>query len=164
MRTEAPVLAARQAHQRAVDFSLLAATIAVLVGGLVLELALEADSGAIATAAVFALAFAVIFLLGPRRLEVWPDRLVVVFALWRWRLPFETVADARKANLWSAIGYWGVRLSTAPAASIELRRVQSNVLTRPNLIISPEGCDEFLRVLQEAVRHSDGRVSDEKRH
>jgi hypothetical protein len=152
MRTEAPVLVARQANERAVDFGLLAATIAVLSVCLVLELALEAEGGAIVTGAVSAATFAGIFLLGPRRLEVWPDGLVIVFVLWRWRLPFETVAEARLARTRSAIGYWGVRLSTAPAASIEVRRVESNLLSRPNLIISPEGRDEFLGVLEEALR------------
>jgi hypothetical protein len=158
MRTEAPVLVARQANQRAVDFGLLAATIAVLSGCLLLELALDAEGGAIVTGAVFALTLAGIFLLGPRWLEVWPDCLVIVFALWRWRLPFETVAEARPANTWSAIGYWGVRLSTAPTASIEVRRVESNVLRRPNLIISPESRDEFLGVLEEALRDFKGQA------
>jgi hypothetical protein len=157
MRTEAPVLVARQANQRAVDFGLLAATIAVLSGCLLLELALEAEGGAIETGAVFALTLAGIFLLGPRRLEVWPDRLVIVFVLWRWRLAFETVAEARPARTWSAIGYWGVRLSTGPAASIEVRRVQANLLRRPNLIISPEGRDEFLYVMHEAMRDFERR-------
>jgi hypothetical protein len=151
MRTEAPVLVARQANQRAVDFGLLAATIAVLSGCLLLELALDAEGGAIVTGAVFALTLAGIFLLGPRWLEVWPDRLVIVFTPWRWRLPFETVAGARQANTWSAFGYWGVRLSTAPAASIEVRRVESSLLSRPNLIISPEGRDEFVSALQQAM-------------
>jgi hypothetical protein len=158
MRTEVPVLMARQAHQRGVDVSLLAATIIVLLTGLVLEIALEASGGAIATAAVFALTFAVIFLLVPRQLEVWPDGLLIVFVRWRWCVPFETLADARPARAWSASGYWGVRLSTAPAASIEVRRVKANLLTRPNLIISPEGRDEFLPALQGALRDFERRA------
>jgi hypothetical protein len=102
MRSEMPLMA-RQAHQRAVDVSLLAATIAVMSGGAVLEIVLEAESGAIVTAVVFALTFAVIFLVVPRRLAVWPDRLALVFALWRWRVPFETVVEARPASTLSAI-------------------------------------------------------------
>jgi hypothetical protein len=152
MRIQTPLLAARQAHQRVMDAALLAATVIALFAGLVLELALDAEGGWFVTAGLLALTFAVIFLVVPRRLEVGPDSLVIVFALWRWRLPFETVVDVRPANTWSAIGYWGVRLSTAPAASIEVRRVESSLLSRPNLIISPEARDEFLRVLEEALR------------
>jgi hypothetical protein len=152
MRIQTPLLAARQAHQRLMDAALLAAAVVALLAGLVLELALDAEGGWLVTGGLLTLTFAVIFLVVPRRLEVWPDCLVIVFALWRWQLPFETVAAARQANTWSAFGYWGVRLSTAPKASIELRRLESNLLSRPNLIISPEGRDEFLGVLEETLR------------
>jgi hypothetical protein len=50
-----------------------------------------------------------------------------------------------------AFGYWGVRFATAPTQSVEVRRVRRNLLRRPNLIISPEGREEFLRVLQQAL-------------
>jgi hypothetical protein len=158
MRIQTALLAARQAHQGAMDAGLLAAAVVVLFGGVLLEFAVDAEGGWFVTGGLLALTFAVIFLVVPRRLEVWPDRLVIVFALWRWRLPFETVAEARQANTWSAFGYWGVRLSTAPTASIELRRAESNLLGRPNLIISPEGRDEFLSASQQALQSFNTRA------
>jgi hypothetical protein len=151
METQTPLLVAQQANRRTLDAGLLAAAVVVLFGGILLDLAFDAQGGWFVTAGLLALTFAVIFLVVPRRLEVWPDRLVIVFTPWRWRLPFETVAGARQANTWSAFGYWGVRLSTAPAASIEVRRVESSLLSRPNLIISPEGRDEFVSALQQAM-------------
>jgi hypothetical protein len=158
MQAQTLVLMAQQAHRRTMDAGLLAAAVFALFGGILLDSAFDAEGGWSVTGGLLALTFAIIFLVVPRRLEVWPDRLVMVFALWRWRLPFETVAEARPANTWSAIGYWGVRLSTAPTASIELRRVQSNFLRRPNLIISPEGRDKFLSALQQALADFKARV------
>jgi hypothetical protein len=68
------------------------------------------------------------------------------------------LAEARPGRTLSAIGYWGLRLSTAPTASIEVRRVESSLLRRPNLIISPEGREEFLRAFQEALRDFEARA------
>jgi hypothetical protein len=76
--------------------------------------------------------------------------LAIAFLFGRWQIPLDTIAEVRKAETWKAFGYLGVRFATSPGASLEVRRVDSR-LTRPNMIISPEQPDEFLRVLSQLV-------------
>ena len=113
-------------------------------------------TGLIVTAVALALTFAVIGLVLPRRYEVWPDHLTVVLPLWAWRLPVETIAEVRRAEVWKAFGYIGVRFTTAPSASVEVRRVKAGP-SRPNVILSPVDRDEFIRVLASRLEARAGR-------
>jgi hypothetical protein len=128
----------------------------LLAFGLLAILTRVEDSELLVTGILLLASCALVFFIVPVRYEIWSDRLAIVFPLARWQIPLDTVAEARKAELWKAFGYFGVRFATSPAASIEIRRVASR-LTRPNIIISPQEPGEFLRViarLLEADRES----------
>jgi hypothetical protein len=126
-------------------------TLAILVAGASIELVADAGGGGLAIGVVSAATLTLVFLLIPRRYEVWPNRLVLVFLWRRWQIPFESLEEARPANPLFGYGYLGLRFATAPSQSVEVRRVRSNLFRRPNLIISPGGREEFLRVLQQAL-------------
>ncbi len=83
----------------------------------------------------------------PRKYEVYDDRLVLVFALWRWNISIDSIEQARPASWWKSYGYFGVRFATAPGKAVELRRRGGSSLSRPNLIISPEDREFFLTEL-----------------
>lgn len=151
MRLNEPLLTTPQSHQRGVDLTLLLATIGSVVAGVGVELALEARGGGLAIGVASALTFGLLYLLIPRRYEVFADRMAVVFVWRRWEIPYETIESVRAAAQLYAYAYIGVRFATAPSQSVEVRRVRSSLLRRPNLIISPQGRDEFVRVLQQAL-------------
>jgi hypothetical protein len=87
----------------------------------------------------------------PRRYEVYDDRLVLVFGLWRWNIGMDSIEVAREAKPMQPYGYNGVRFATKPSQAIELRRLNSNLFTRPNMIISPEDRSLFLVELNTAL-------------
>ena len=102
------------------------------------------------TTAGFALTIGLIVAILPRRYEVWPDRLSLVFPLWRWNIPFDTVGAVRKAVWWEAYAGMGMRFATSPGQAIVVERHQPH-LTRPNLVISPEDREELILRLQSAL-------------
>ena len=95
---------------------------------------------------------ALIWLILPRRYEVWRDRLELVFPAWRWRIAFESIEVVREARPFEAYAFLGVRFATAPSQTVTVLRHNANMLRRPNLVISPEDRETFLRHLQRAMR------------
>ena len=87
----------------------------------------------------------------PRTYEVYDDRLVLVFGFSRWNIGMDSIEVAREAKPHQAYAYNGVRFATKPGEAIELRRVNSNLFTRPNLIISPDDRSTFLVELNTAL-------------
>src|SRR3954453_9210044 len=60
-----------------------------------------------------AIPIAVIWMVLPRRFEVWRDRLVIVFpVLFRWSLPFDTIERVEVAKWWHAYGFMGARFAS----------------------------------------------------
>lgn len=93
----------------------------------------------------------------PRRYEVWAAHLAVCSPFRRWRLPYETVAEARVARWWQPYVFMGVQLVSSPRNAIVLLRRDSHWLLRPNVIISPQDRSTFLPALQDALgRHNGG--------
>jgi hypothetical protein len=93
-----------------------------------------------------------IWLLLPRRFEVWPDRLVIVFPLRvRWSLPFETIAEVKPAKWWHAYAFMGVRFASNPALSVDIMRVAPSVWKRPNIVVSPDQRAEFIEPVNAAL-------------
>jgi hypothetical protein len=101
---------------------------------------------------------AIIWMLLPRRFEVWPDRIVIVFpVLFRWNLPFDSIESVDLAKWWHAYAFMGTRLASSPGSSVDIVRRRHNVLTRPNIVISPEHREEFVERANEALeRHRPG--------
>jgi len=85
-----------------------------------------------------------IWLILPSRYEIYDDRLVIAFKLWRWNIGLDSIELVREADSWQSYAYIGIRFSTKPSEAIELRRVGSNLFRRPNLIISPDDRSIFL--------------------
>jgi hypothetical protein len=115
-----------------------AGILVVFVGG-VLSLIVPEDGIAAVwiTMALVLVTMGLIWLIVPRRYEVLPDRLRIVFRAFRWDVRYDTVRDARPAAKWMAYGYWGMRFATSPGNTVEVRRVSPRLFGRPNLIITP---------------------------
>lgn len=93
-----------------------------------------------------------IWLILPRRYEVWPDHLRIVFPVWRWDIPFDTISAVKPARWWATYGYNGVRFATSPGSAIEVRRRDARLFGRPNIIISPADRDGFIHACERAAR------------
>jgi len=101
------------------------------------------------------LPLALVWLLLPRRFEIWRDRLVIVFpVLVRWNLPFDTIESVEVARWWHPYAFMGVRVASSPGKSVDIMRREPNMLRRPNIVISPENRDGFMERFNEAIdRH-----------
>ena len=88
----------------------------------------------------------------PRRYEVWPDRLRIVFPIRGWDIRYEGIETVRAGRWYEAYGFAGLRFATAPSQTVTVLRHNANLLTHPNLVISPADRDEFLRQLERAMR------------
>ncbi len=120
-------------------------TIALGIAGTLLS----ADLAGVWVSVAIALStFALIWLVLPRRYEIWPERLRIVFPVWRWDIGFDTVASAHAASWWQPFGYAGLRFATAPGQAIVVERRGPNLLWRPNLVISPADRATFLDQLR----------------
>jgi hypothetical protein len=110
---------------------------------------LSAQTAGVWVSVAIALAsFALIWLVLPRRYEIWPGRIRIVFPVGRWDISFDTVASARAARWWQPFAYAGFRFATAPGQTIVVERHAPNLLWRPNLVISPEDRAAFLDQLR----------------
>jgi hypothetical protein len=128
--------------------AVLAALTAILLGVGVLTLVLLPDAAGIWVLLLsLAPVAAMLWLILPRRYEVWPDSLRIVFPLWRWRIGFDTLERAEPAKAWQPYGFWGLRFVTSPGQAVTVYRKHSRLLGRPNLVISPDSRDEFLAQL-----------------
>ncbi len=85
--------------------------------------------------AVYALIWAIL----PRRYEVWPDRLRIVFPLFGWNIDYAGIETVRPGQWYEAYGFMGVRFATAPSQTVTILRHNANLITHPNLVISPAG-------------------------
>jgi hypothetical protein len=106
----------------------------------------------ILTMAILVDSVAVVWLILPKRYEIWPDSVRLVFPLWGWDVRFETIESLRPSSWWEAYGFMGVRFATHPAQAIVVLRRNMNILTRPHLVISPADRDIFMRELEKAMR------------
>jgi hypothetical protein len=110
---------------------------------------LSADRTGVWRSVAIALAsFALVWLVLPRRYEIWPERLRIVFPVGRWDIGFDTVASTHAARWWQPFAYVGFRFATAPGQAIVVERHEPNLLRRPNLVISPEDRASFLDQLR----------------
>ena len=124
-------------------------TIVSLAGCIVLA-AVEPEKweGAAITAVALLLTYAFVWAVLPTRYELSRNHLGIVFPWKTWRVALDSVEWVRAGNWWEAYGYWGMRFATSPGQSLVIRRKHPNLLTRPNLVISPRDRDEFLRALE----------------
>ena len=134
---------------------LLNAIIALLLRmAVVIAVGLLAFVSALSAAITFAsiATFALIWLILPRRYEVWPDHLRLVFPAWGWDLPYEGIETVRAGRWYEAYGFAGVRFAMAPSQTVTILRHNANMLTHPNVVISPADREQFLRQLQRAMQ------------
>lgn len=130
---------------------LLAGLLVVTAVLTVVLLALADTAAALITGGTLLGTTALIWLILPRRYEIWPDRLCLVFPLGTWNIAFETIQTARHGRWYEAYGFIGVRFATAPTRIVTILRRRPGLFTRPNLVISPEDREEFLQQLQRAM-------------
>jgi hypothetical protein len=94
----------------------------------------------------------IIWAILPRRYEVWPEQLRIVFPLFGWNIDYDGIDTVRAGRWYEAYGFAGVRFATAPSQTVTILRHHPNLLTHPNLVISPANREEFLRHLERAMR------------
>jgi hypothetical protein len=128
-------------------WALLAFTAVASMALLVLVDALSAG----VTAASLVLTVGLIWLILPRRYEIWPDRLRIVFLLGGWDIALDGIESVHPGRWYQAYGFMGVRFATAPGQTVTIMRRNSNLFTRPNVVISPEDREVFLRELGRAI-------------
>jgi hypothetical protein len=94
-----------------------------------------------------------IWVILPRRYELWPGKLSIVFTLgWAWNIPYETISTVRPAKLWEAFAFFGVRFATSPGRAIVVMRKAPGMFRRPNIVISPQNRDRFLAEISAKLR------------
>ena len=98
------------------------------------------------------MAVALIHVLLPRRYEIWPDRLRIVFPFWRWDVAFDSLEYARPSKWWEAYAFMGMRFATDPGQAIVVQRRDPRLFTRPHLVISPADRMTFLSQLDNVMR------------
>ena len=138
-----------------VFYGLLILAVAITLVLLVFEDAI----GAAVTGVTLIGTVALIWLILPRRYEVWPDRLRIVFPVWGWDIRYEGIETVRAGRWYEAYGFAGVRFATAPSQTVTVLRHNANMLRRPNLVISLEDRETFLRHLERAMRRPDRESS-----
>ncbi|MPZ47729.1 MAG: hypothetical protein GEU75_00155 [Dehalococcoidia bacterium] len=148
-----PIYVALPAHQKTFDRGLILLTAAILLVAAMLS-ALYPDAGILIwlNALVLLTIPALIWLLLPRRYEVYPDRLRLVLTLLaNWDIPFESIAEARPARWWESYAAFGVRYATDPRRAVFIQRVRPGLFRNLNAVISPEDRDAFLAALQQSM-------------
>ena len=131
---------------RVLRFILLLLAVVSIVGCIIVVVAdPDAWSGALVTAIALLLTYAFVWAILPTRYELSRSHLGLVFPWKTWRVSLESIEWVRAGSWWEAYGYFGMRFATRPGQSVIIRRRHPNLFTRPNLVISPEDRDEFLR-------------------
>jgi hypothetical protein len=97
------------------------------------------------------LALVLVWLILPRRYEVWRDHLRIVFPAWGWDIPYKGIDTVRDIRWYEAYGFAGWRFATSPGQSVTILRHKANMFTHPNIVISPSNREEFLRQLERAM-------------
>ena len=86
----------------------------------------------------------------PRRLQIYRDRLRIAFGSpFALNLPFATVKEAREASGIKAYVYWGICCATSSKNVVEI--VRSKGL---NVVISSTSVDTFLESLNQALKEA----------
>jgi hypothetical protein len=146
--SEAPLYTFEAGSMRVLRTVLLLLTV-VSVAGCVIVAAIEPDSwrSALVTAVALLLTYAFVWAILPSRYELSRTHIGIVFPWKTWHVALDSVAWIRAGNWWEAYGYYGMRFATKPGQSVVIRRKHPNLFMHPNLVISPENRDEFLRAL-----------------
>jgi hypothetical protein len=119
----------------------------VSIVGCIIVVVVDSDSWrlALVTAVTLLLTYAFVWAILPTRYELSRTHLGLVFPWKTWRVSLDSIESARAGSWWEAYGYFGMRFTTRPGQPVVIRRRHPNLFTRPNLVISPEDRDEFLR-------------------
>ena len=108
--------------------------------------AIDVPQDALFTLFVSALVAAILWLLLPRRYELWPDRIRIVLG-WRMGLniPFEQIDDVHITRGSSAFVFWGLKFATSVKSPVLIKRKRAM-----SVIISPREADDFIDAVREA--------------
>ena len=145
-----PLFAIRAGGIRLLTRLLALLLLATVVISAIMLTTLNAVSAA-STFVSMVLLLAVILIILPRRYELWPDHLRIVFPLWGWNIHYDDIQTVRPARPFESFGFAGLRFATAPGQAVTILRHNSNMFTHPNLVISPEDREVFLRELERAM-------------
>lgn len=146
-----PLFTARPGGMRVLN-AVLAALIGLDVVLAVILLVFANVSAALVTFGTMLLTVAIIWVILPKRYEVWPAHLRIVFPMWGWNIDYAGIETVREAAALESYAFIGVRFATAPSQAVTILRRNPNLFTHPNVVISPEDREEFMRHLQRAMR------------
>ena len=94
---------------------------------------------------------ALVWLIIPRRYEVWPDSLRIVFPAFQWDIRFETIEGVRETSWWEPYAFAGVRFATSPGQALVVLRREPRWFGRPHIVISPQNRRDFIEVMRRAL-------------
>ena len=146
-----PLFVAKAGGIRVAPPVLMALTAVLLAAGIVTLAVIPESTGIWVSLLAVGAVFPLLWLIVPRRYEVWPDSLRLVFPLWRWRIGFESIERVETAKVWQPYGFWGIRFATNPAQAVTVYRKNARLIGRPNLVISPDNKEAFLENLYAAM-------------
>jgi hypothetical protein len=135
------------------NFYLLLAAMLVLTVVVTVAMLVFGDTvPALVMGGLLVLTVVVIWVILPRRYELWPDHLSLVFPLWTWKIDYEGIQTVREAAPLESYAFIGVRFATAPSQAVTILRHRASLFSRPNLVISPADRAEFLQHLHRVMR------------
>jgi hypothetical protein len=146
----APAYVTPAAGVRALDVvtGLLLLLVVVIVTGLLLA---GAPAGVAFVFSLWAVPAVLVWLIVPRRFEVWGDHLAIVFLVGRWKLAYDSIEAVVAAKWWHPYAFLGVRLALSPGRAVDVMRRGANLVTRPHVVISPRDRQEFLEGCDRAL-------------
>jgi hypothetical protein len=145
-----PLHVSKSAGVRVIERFLVLAGILLTAGAVIASFAGADPAEVWVTVGLLLATLLFVWLILPRGLEVWPDRVRLVLPVYTWDIDLETIAEVREARPWEPYAFMGVRFATSPARAVVLRRKGAGIL-RPNLVISPENRGLFLEQVDRLI-------------
>ena len=136
------------------DVALGLLSLSLLAAGVLLLVVIDVTAPALSLL-LCGLAVLGVWIILPHRFEIFADRLAIVFPLWRWQIPFEQIVEVRETRWWEPYGFAGLRFATDPGKAVAIIRRNSNLILRPNVVISPQDRRAFLDAIRTAMTASE---------
>lgn len=151
-----PLLVTGQSGVRRLNAVLAVAAVAVVLLSAGLW-ALDPDAwpGALIFLVSMLLTVAAIWLVLPKRYELYQDRLTLVFPLFRWHIAIDDIAGQRRAHTLEAYAFYGIRFATNPGRSLVIRRKKAR-FWGTGWVISPEDVEGFAAALDRLLAARSG--------
>lgn len=92
-----------------------------------------------------AVPLALVWLVVPKRFEVWPDCLRLAFPNFGWDLHFISIDSVQRAQWWQSYAFRGLRFATSPSSAVVILRRSPRLVGRPTSSFRPPTETSFWR-------------------